>query len=140
MSDDKKPVDADWTRREMKGIPASLEALWTRRDESGWRYAVKLDDRHANVQGMVHGGVLMSFMDHGMSLVIWEATDRAFCSTVHLDSHFLAAVKPPAFVELDAQILRKGKKLVYARGTLRVDGEAVMEATGVWSVSQPRKA
>lgn len=132
------PVQEGWTRREMKGIPAGMEALWTRKADGGWRYAIALDERHANVQGMVHGGVLMSFMDHGMSLVIWEATDRAFCSTVHLDNHFLAAVKPPAFVELDAEIMRQGKKLVFARGTLRVEGEAVMEATGVWSVSRPK--
>lgn len=129
---------ADWTRREMKGIPGSLNALWTCRDADGnWRYGVQLDKSHANAQGMVHGGVLMSFMDHAMSLVIWEAVDRAFCATVHLDSHFLAAIKPPAFVELQPEILRKGKKLVYARGTLRVDSEAVMEATGVWSITQP---
>ena len=126
-----------WKRREMKGIPASMEALCTRKTDSGFQYALQVDQRHANAQGILHGGVLMSFLDHGMSLVIWEATDRAFCSTVHLDSHFLAAVKPPAFVVLDPEIIRQGKKLVFARGTLRVDGEAVMEGTGVWSVTRP---
>ncbi len=131
-------VPDGWKRREMKGIPASMEALCTRKTEKGFEYALQVDERHANAQGMLHGGVLMSFLDHGMSLVIWEATDRAFCSTVHLDSHFLAAVKPPAFIVLDAEITRQGKKLVFARGTLRVEGEAVMEGTGVWSVSRPK--
>ena len=125
---------ADWKRREMKGIPASLGALYTRRDDNGWRYAVQLDNSHANAQGFVHGGVLMTFMDHAMALLIWEATDRAMTSTVHLDSHFLASVRPPAFVECDGQILRRGKNLVFARGVLRVDGSDVFEATGVWSI------
>ena len=40
-----------WTRRELKGIPASLGALWTQRDENGWRYGVQLDESHANAQG-----------------------------------------------------------------------------------------
>ncbi|WP_372810745.1 PaaI family thioesterase, partial [Litorivivens sp.] len=87
-------VPEGWKRREMKGIPASMEALCTRKTEQGFQYALQVDERHANAQGMLHGGVLMSFLDHGMSLIIWEATDRAFCSTVHLDSHFLAAVRP----------------------------------------------
>lgn len=126
---------ADWTRREMKGIPASLGALHTRRTDEGWRYAVQLDKSHSNAQGFVHGGVLMTFMDHAMALLIWEATDRAMTSTVHLDSHFLSSVKPPAFVECDGQILRRGKNLIFARGILRVEGKDVFEATGVWSIT-----
>lgn len=130
---DAGPVE--WKRREMKGVPAGLGALHTRRTEHGWRYAVQLDQSHANAQGFVHGGVLMTFMDHAMALMIWEATDRAMTSTVHLDSHFLASVKPPAFVECDGTILRRGKNLIFARGILRVDGNDVFEATGVWSVT-----
>ena len=131
---------AEWKRREMKGIPASLGALWTRRDKDGWRYAVQLDNSHANAQGVIHGGVLMSFMDHALSLMLWEASGRAMCSTIHLDSHFLSAVVPPAFVELDGQILRQGRTLAFARGMLRVAGTDVMEATGVWSIAPARQS
>lgn len=119
----------------MKGIPASLGALWTRRDGSSWRYAVQLDESHANAQGFVHGGVLMTFADHALSLMVWEASGRALCSTIHLDSHFLSAVRPPAFVELDGQILKQGRNVAFLRGVLRVDGADIMEASGVWSIA-----
>ena len=69
------------------------------------------------------------------SALIWEATDRSMTSTVHLDSHFLSSVKPPAFVECDGTILRRGKNLIFARGILKVEGKDVFEATGVWSVT-----
>jgi len=139
MTDDVKTDDAaaapiEWKPRAMKGVPAGLGELYTRRTEQGWRYAVQLDKSHSNAQGFVHGGVLMTFMDHAMALLIWEATDRAMTSTVHLDSHFLASVKPPAFVECDGQILRRGKNLIFARGVLKVEGKDVFEATGVWSI------
>jgi acyl-coenzyme A thioesterase PaaI-like protein len=139
MTDDVKtdgvtPEPVEWKPRAMKGVPAGLGELHTRRTEQGWRYAVQLDKSHANAQGFVHGGVLMTFMDHAMALLIWEATDRAMTSTVHLDSHFLASVKPPAFVECDGQILRRGKNLIFARGVLKVEGKDVFEATGVWSI------
>lgn len=125
----------DWTRREMKGIPASLGALYTSRDDKGnWRYGVQLDASHANAQGAVHGGVLMTFLDHALSLLVWEASERAICSTVHLDSHFLNAVIPPAFVELDGEIMKQGKSLAFARGVLSVNGKAVMEGKGVWNI------
>lgn len=125
---------AGWTRREIKGLPASIDAFLTQRHENGWRYAIQLDKSHCNSQGVVHGGVLMTFVDHALSMMIWEASGRAQCATVHLDSHFLKAVRPPAFVELDGQILKQGRTTAFARGVLRVDGVDVMMATGVWSI------
>ena len=131
---DFQPPPAPWRRRELQGIPDSLEALWTRRDDDGWRYGLQLREGHANAQGFVHGGVLMTFMDHALSLLAWEASGRAACTTVQLDSHFLEAVRPPAFVELDAEILRQGRSMIFMRGTLRSDGSDIMQATGVWRV------
>jgi len=124
-----------WNRREMKGIPASMGALWTRRDGDVWHYGLQLDDSHANAQGFIHGGVLMTFMDHALSLMIWEAAGRAMCSTIHLDSHFLSSLRAPCFVELDGQIRKQGKRLAFLRGIIRSDGKDVMEATGVWSIT-----
>ena len=135
MSSGEEPA-ADWKRREMKGIPASMGALWTRREEDGWRYAVQLDESHCNAQGFIHGGVLMTFMDHALSLMVWEVAERAMCATLHLDSHFLKGIRPPAFVELDGRILKQGRELAFARGVLRVGETAVMEATGVWSITR----
>ncbi len=128
------PTPDSWKRKAMPGIPASIEALWTQKREDGYHYGVQLDDTHANAQGMIHGGVLMTFLDHALSLKVWESSDRQPCSTVHLDSHFLTAVYPPAFVELEADILKQGKSMVFARGVLKVDGKAVMEGKGVWSI------
>ena len=137
MTETPREAPDHWQRREFKGIPASLEALWTHRDEDGWRYGLQLDARHANAQGFVHGGVLMTFLDHALSLLVWEASDRAICSTIQLDSHFLEALRPPVFVELDADILKQGRSMIFARGTLRAGDREVMQATGVWRVQQP---
>lgn len=118
----------------MKGLPAGLDALWTQRDGDSWRYAIQLDASHNNAQGFIHGGVLMTFLDHALSLLVWEKSGRANCATVQLDSRFLCGLKAPVFLELDAEIVRQGKKLAFARGVLRRDGEPVMEASGVWSI------
>ena len=123
-----------WTRRELKGIPASLEAFWTRREGDAWRYAVKLDERHQNAQGYIHGGVLSTFADHAMSLVIWEASGRANCTTVQMNSHFLSALKAPAFVEIDVSITKRGRQMIFVRGLLHSEGEPIMDVTGVWRV------
>ena len=126
---------APWRRRALEGIPDSLEALWTRRDDDGWHYGLQLQEGHANAQGFVHGGVLMTFADHALSLLVWEACGRAACSTAQLDSHFLEAVRAPAFAELNAEILRRGRSMIFARGTVRVDDRDIMQATGVWRIA-----
>ncbi len=123
-----------WKRKEMPGIPASMEALWTQKTEFGFRYALQVGERHANAQGAIHGGVLMTFLDHALSLKAWEAVGRKPCSTIQLDSHFLKAVKPGEFIELQAEVLKQGKSLVFMRGVLVVDDKPVMEGKGVWSV------
>ena len=134
MNDDTSPEAAGWTRREFKGIPASMAALWTRRDEDGWRYGLQLEPSHANAQGIVHGGVLMSFIDHAMSLIIWELSGRGQCFTVHLDCHFLSALEPPAFVELEPVITKEGKTTIFARGLVRAGDVPIVEASGVWNI------
>lgn len=135
MSDEKLPGEEGWKRKEFPGIPASLGALWSRRDDDGnWCYAVRLDESHANAQGVVHGGVFMTFIDHAMSLLLWELSGRGMCVTVHLDCHFLNAVKPPAFLELDMSVSKEGKNLIYARAVVRDKDKPVVEANGVWSV------
>ena len=126
---------AEWTRREMKGIPATLGALWTQRDAKGnWQYAVQLNEDHANAQGFIHGGVLVTFLDHALSLIVWEAANRAMCSTVHLDTHYLNALRPPAFITLQADILQEGKSLIFAKGRVYHEENLIVEATGIWRV------
>lgn len=127
-------VKAGWTRREMKGLPGAVDALWTQRNGDSWRYAVEISEQHCNAQGFVHGGVMMTFMDHALSLLIWEKSGRAVCNTVQLDSHFLSAVKAPAFLELDAEIIKQGRQIAFLRGVLRQGDKPVMEATGVWNI------
>lgn len=132
-SDTQSPL-APWRRREFPGLPDPLEALWAKRDEAGWHYGLQLHAGHVNAQGVVHGGVLMTFMDHALSLLAWEAAGRATCTTVQLDSHFLKSVRPPAFVELEAEILRQGRSMIFVRGSLCSDNRRIMQATGVWRV------
>lgn len=126
-----------WTARKMKGIPAGLGEIYTYQDDQGWHYGFYIAESHCNAQGFTHGGILMTAMDHGLALIIWEATQRAFCSTIHLDNHFINALKPPAFIELRCEITKHGKNLVFAKGELWQGDTLIMQASGVWSV-KPR--
>jgi acyl-coenzyme A thioesterase PaaI-like protein len=82
----------------------------------------------------VHGGMLMSFADDAFGMAVWEAADRQPCTTVQLNTQFIAPVRAGEFVESRAELLRRTRTLIFIRGTLAVGGRTVIHADGVWKI------
>lgn len=128
------PARFGWRQMRSGPMPAGAGIPWSKRVDDRWRYAMLTSAEHANPQGDVHGGMLMTFADQGLSLLAWEAAGRAPCSTIQLNTHFLAAVRPGDFVELDGEITRATKGLVFLRGLLSVGETEVAAIDGIWRV------
>jgi acyl-coenzyme A thioesterase PaaI-like protein len=128
------PATQGWRQMRSGAMPAGIGFPWSKRVEDGWRYGLQTTPEHANPQGALHGGVLMTFADHGMSLLAWEAANRAACTTIQLNTHFLAVVRPGDFVELRGEITRATLGLVFVRGILSVGDRAVAAVDGIWRV------
>ena len=47
-----------------------------RRAGEGWEYGFLPEQRHLNIGGVVHGGMLMSFVDDVLGMTVWEAAGR----------------------------------------------------------------
>ena len=67
------PAAEGW--RPMRGapFPAGIGIPWSKRVNDSWRYGLLTTAEHANPQGVVHGGILMTFADQGLSLLAWQA-------------------------------------------------------------------
>jgi uncharacterized protein (TIGR00369 family) len=128
------PAAAGWRALPGAALPAGLGVPWAKRHDGLWRYGLLTIPAHANPQGSVHGGVLMSFADQALSLLAWEAAGRAPCATVQLNCHYLDPVQPGAFVELAGEITRRGRSLVFVRGMLTVADQGVAAVDGIWRV------
>jgi len=126
------PATDGWKEREGKGFMASVGPLWSRREGDGWAYGLVARDTHVNATGVVHGGLLMSLADQALSLLVWEAMERKPCVTIQLDTQFLSAARPGDFIQARGQVIRKTRSLVFVQGTLEVNGEPVVAATGIW--------
>ena len=74
----------------------------------------------------------MTFADHAIGFVAWEAAGRRKCVTMQLENQFLAAVKNGDFVECDTEIVRAAKTVIFLRCVLKVKGKPVMAASGIW--------
>lgn len=123
-----------WRTRKVKGLPAMIGPLMTREEGDKLIWGVQLFEEHANVQGVVHGGVLTTFADHALTLNIWEAVGRHPLATSELTANFLAAARPPCFLELESEILKRGRTVIFARGLISENGALVAHVSGSWNL------
>ena len=87
---------------------------------------------HGNRRGVVHGGMLFTFADHTLGNMVWARNDNEPCATVTLNVDYLAGAKTGDWIECTGAITRETRSLVFIKGQLSVDGQAVMTASGVW--------
>lgn len=128
------PASEGWKLMRGGAMPAGIGIPWSKRSDTGWRYGFVTGPEHANPQGAVHGGMLMTFADHGLSLLAWEAAKRAPSTTIQLNTHFLSAVTPGEFVELSGQVTRATRGLVFVRGLLSAGGRDVAAIDAIWRI------
>ncbi len=125
---------AHWTQRTLKGFIEQAGPWSTRREDGGWAYGLLCDATHLNPAARMHGGALVTLLDHAISTVAWEACDRAPCVTLQLDTQFLGAVREGQFAEARASVSHKTGSLVFMRGAVTVDGEPVLMAQAILKV------
>ena len=125
---------AGWRPRELPGFIGLCGPLWTRKDGDTWLYGLLPDAGHLNPAGVVHGGALLTLMDHAMSAVAWEACERQACVTLDLSTQFLAAVRAGQGVEARAEVVRRTRQLVFMSGQLTVDGEPVLRGQAILKI------
>ena len=100
--------------------------------------AMRALNKHLNLRGVVHGGVLAALVDTALGIVISRSREPRLASvTVNLSSDFLEPVREGDWVEAHVEIQRTGKRLVFAQAMLRVEGRNVLRASGVFAVVAP---
>ncbi|RAR56381.1 uncharacterized protein (TIGR00369 family) [Paraburkholderia unamae] len=106
------------------------------READRYVFGVLVTREHANPAGMIHGGMIASLLDQSVSTAAWEATGRQPCVTAQLDTHFVVAVRPGAFIEARSRVVRQAGSLVFVQAELSVASEIV--ATGAATIKVMR--
>jgi acyl-coenzyme A thioesterase PaaI-like protein len=132
------PAAQGWRLMRGAAMPAGLGIPWSQRIDDTWHYGLLTGPEHANPNGVVHGGVMMAFADHMLSLVAWEAAGRANCTTIQLNTHFLDAIQPGAFLSLSGAATKRTRGLVFVRALLHAanagGGRPVGAVDGIWRI------
>ncbi|WP_420392492.1 PaaI family thioesterase [Acuticoccus sp.] len=103
------------------------------------RYALRAEARHLNAFGIVHGGVIMTFLDHVVGMNGSRFHDGIGQATIHLGVSFVTAVQAGSLIVAECEVTRTTRSILFLRGTARVDGTVVATAEGVWKITNRGK-
>ena len=105
-------TETEWRARVLSGHIQNIGPLWTRMTDGVWHFGLLIEDKHLNPAGLVHGGALLSLLDHVVSVVAWEAAARQPCVTVQLDAQFRSAARRGDFVTAAASVAKQTRELL----------------------------
>jgi acyl-coenzyme A thioesterase PaaI-like protein len=112
--------------------------FYEKRTGRGWRFGLRVEQRHTIPTGVAHGGLVMTFLDHVLGKLVWEALGDRIAATVSLNVDLLAAARPGDWIEAEGEVTRKSSSLVFVRGRAYSGEETLATANGVWKVLGPK--
>ncbi len=111
--------------------------LYVRREGSAVQFGFRVEQRHVNTLGNLHGGMMATFCDMLLPLSVhYKTTELAgrFLPTVSLQVDYLAPAHVGMWVQGEAAPLRITRSLVFAQGLVTADGEACAGVSGVFKI------
>jgi len=105
----------------------------------------RVEPRHLNLHGAVHGGVYATILDTAMGgSVVSLLAPGETAATTSLYVEFLRAAREGDLLTAVGKVLRRGQHIAFAEGSLvGSDGEQLSRADGtwyIWSASEPSAA
>lgn len=128
-------LKAGWQLDPDEGFVGHVGGIWSRKVDGVNQFAFVARDFHANSNGVVHGGMLMTFIDRAMGHTARGTTGAVRCATISLSHQFLAPARIGDLVEMTPQMARSSARTAFVTGTAFVGDAPVVSAQGVWRVS-----
>jgi len=106
-----------------------------------YRLGMRVDQRHVNMRGYCHGGILAGLADVFLGRLLGHGSETPLpLITVHLGLDYLAVARLGAWLEASGRIDRIGRSLAHSSGVVTADGKPALRCTGVFQVLARDKA
>ena len=117
------------------GHNGPLFAHW---DGAQLRLGFRVERRHCNPLATCHGGMLATFADMLLpAAAIYQGQgERRFLPTISLQIDYLGPARLGAWVQGEAQVLRRTRNMLFAQGLVTADGEIALRVSGVFKQGQ----
>lgn len=131
-------ANAGWILDPDDGFIGHVGGLWRRVFDGQTQFAFIALPIHANRNGVVHGGMLMTFVDRALGQTARMSAGAVRGATISLNQQFLAPVKIGDLVEITPDVTKMTSRMVFMSGIAAVTGTPVVSAQGVWRVSHSK--
>jgi acyl-coenzyme A thioesterase PaaI-like protein len=119
-----------WRTWSRDSFESNTGPFWHRLDDDGCvRCAFRVEKKHLNGMGNVHGGCFMTFADYCLFAMAAPVLQGPGV-TVSFACEFLDAAREGELIECDGEILRAGGSLIFLRGVLRSGERALFAFSG----------
>lgn len=123
---------ADWVPHVHDGFVAGLGPVLERRRDGMVEIGLSTEDRHRNLGGIVHGGVLMTLIDRTIGINCREVAAGELMATASMTVNFLRRVRLGEFLEFRCSLRKQGRKAIFADASVFVGDKLIATATGVF--------
>lgn len=119
---------------------SALGPLYAKEEAGGIVIGLRIEEKHLNTRGVAHGGMLVTFADSALGIVLAMSQDPPRpMATVSLTADFADAANAGDWVEARVDVQKLGRRLAFASCHLWVKGKRILRASGVFARVTIRK-
>lgn len=124
-----------WARVPTRAFSAAIGPVWVRGEAGSREIALQTGVEIANDHmGMVHGGALATFADISLGFVAVDAIGEPKLATAQLNYQFVGGVRVGNLVVCRPELVRRTRRLIFARGLFFVEDAPVGSADAIFNV------
>ena len=121
-----------WAHDPADGFIEHVGGMWLRGPQGSREFGLLAQPFHANRSGVVHGGMIMTFLDRAFGQTAREVSGANRTATISFTHQFVAPVRIGDFAVSTPRVTRFTGRLAFVEGSLMRDGEVLVTAQGVW--------
>ena len=135
MGNPSAPLTREWqSYAPLNSFMAQLGPTWRRLRDGRIEHAFDASEIHRNSNGVVHGGMLMTFADYVLGYAARMDHQEQRSVTISLKVDFVSAARIGERISCTAEIVRRTRSLYFMRGDVLVGTRIVATASGVWKI------
>ena len=123
-----------WQAFDDRGFVAHVGPVYHRTVDGRRDFAFRAEDKHANLIGIVMGGMLVTFADRALGICAIEAAGGANCVTVQLDTQFIGAGRIGELIETTPEVVTRSASMVFLRAVVTSGERTLCAVSGIWKI------
>ncbi|KAB1074844.1 PaaI family thioesterase [Methylobacterium planeticum] len=132
------PAGAGWEIVADRGFVDLVGPLYRRPRDGAYAFAAAA--KHANLIGVVQGGMMMTFADRALGVTAMAAAEGANCVTIEMQMHFIGVGRIGDWIVAHPRVTQRTGSLVFMRAEVTAGDRLVATATGIWKILRRKPA